>query len=236
MPRTAANHSYPFTEGYCVAPSSLSKCQSMERRTSATHLPVAGECHHLQDTYIEATDQGPLFTDERARTISPPLTAGPEVAPASPIMAPPCSGELRSPRPSSDVVMRRQARQACYEFSHGNEDLEIMFELNSDMGITLRQPESAGRRWRKRGAEEAPEGELGDLVTSVPSGSDDWAATGLDMGQAPMFWGDGSYSDVSGGEAVQTLELLGDRLHRDAQRQLELTDESCVWFGPDSAV
>lgn len=214
----------------------------MEHSTSAIHLPAAGECHHLQATYLEeATDQGPLFTrqtDEEARTISPPLTAGPEVAPASPIRAPPYSGELRSSRPSSDVVIRTQAKQACYEFSHGNEDLEIMFELNSDMGITLRHPEGAGRRRRKRRAEQAPEGEMGDSITSMPSGSDDWAATGLGMGQAPIFWhgGDGSYSDVSGGDAVQALELLGDRLHKDAQRQLELTDESCVWFGPDFAV
>jgi hypothetical protein len=113
-----------------------------------------------------------------------------------------------------------------------------MYELNSDMGITLRHPESdavamppppsgAGRRGLKRRAEEAPEGGLVDSSMSVPSGGSDWALTGLDMGQPPLFWqgGDGvsPCSDASGGEAVQTLGLLGARLHKDARRQLELT-------------
>ncbi|CAI6091323.1 unnamed protein product [Clonostachys chloroleuca] len=160
-------------------------------------------------------------------------------------MAPPCSGEQLSPRPSSDAATEVQARQACYEFSRGDEDLEIMFELNSDMGITLRHPESdavarppppsgAGRRGLKRRVEEAPEGGLMDSSTGVPSGGYDWALAGLDMGQAPIFWqggGDGRfasvYGDVSGGDAVQTLGLLGARLHKDARRQLELT-KSCV--------
>ncbi|CAI6082603.1 unnamed protein product [Clonostachys chloroleuca] len=149
-------------------------------------------------------------------------------------MAPPCSGEQLSPRPSSDAAAEVQARQACYEFSRGDEDLEIMFELNSDMGITLRHPESdavarppppsgAGRRGLKRRAEEAPEGGLMDSSTGVPSGGYDWALAGLDMGQAPLFWQGGLCSDVSGGDAVQTLGLLGARLHKDARRQLELT-------------
>lgn len=232
---TAFDHLYPFTESHCVAPSSLSKCQPMERSTSATRLPGAGEGHRLQAMHLEAADQGPLFPpfkDGEAWAISPPLTAGSEVAPASPITTPPYSGEPLSLRPS------------CYEFSRGNEDLEIMFELNSDMGITLRHPTSdalaqppppppsAGRRWLKRRAEEPLE--LVDSSTSVPSGGYyDWAPTGLDMGQAPMFWQRGA---GYGGDPVQSLELLGARLHQDARRQLELT-KSRVWFGPgDSAV
>jgi hypothetical protein len=120
-----------------------------------------------------------------------------------------------------------------------------MFELNSDMGIKLRHPKSHAlaeppgpsggrRRGLKRRAEEAPEGGLMDSSTSAPSGGYDWALAGLDMGQAPIFWqggGDGRfasvYGDVSGGDAVQTLGLLGARLHKDARRQLELT-KSCV--------
>jgi len=113
-----------------------------------------------------------------------------------------------------------------------------MFELNSDMGIKLRHPKShalaeppAPSGGRRRGLKRRAEV---DSSTSAPSGGYDWALAGLDMGQAPIFWqggGDGRfasvYGDVSGGDAVQTLGLLGARLHKDARRQLELT-KSCV--------
>ncbi|VUC28690.1 unnamed protein product [Clonostachys rosea] len=254
MPRrvlaTAVDHSYPFSQIHCVVPYSLSQTHFMEGSPPATYLPVGGEDDNLETMYPELTDQWPWFiqTDEEAWATSPPLTVGSEVAPASPITGPFSSGEALPPPPPpppSDAARIRARRQARYDFSHGDEDLEIMFELNSDMGITLQHPERDTLAqpppiWPEGRVEDTPGDELVNPDTSVPSGGDVGAPAGSDEGQAQVFWhtGDDGFAghrdDVSGGDARRTLELLGARLHKDARRQLELA-ESRTWPGPDGA-